>query len=583
MKSLRNALTQLSNRHSTALKKNKNSVWIHITWGQYADRVEQIFYSLICMKVQKGERIGIFSKSRPKWCYTDCAIIASRATSVPIYSNISDEDLTYIINKSKIRILFCENIHSLKQIKRVKNQCPCIEKIICFDDCWDKHIHPLRWDLFLTLGESLRREQPNLLEESCEKINDADIATIVFTSGVTKTHKGVPLNHEQIDAQIWSNLSALDITDKDSSLSVLPFAHIFGRLELWGHICSGYTISFAQSQDMLEKNIRQINPTFMMVVPRILEKIQVHMKARTPLDSIKKRFLGKTKKTYALIEKKLPTKIKKLESLLISTTNKYLPQQYRHLLGRNLRFIVCGGASLNSNLAQFFFNSGILVLEGYGLTETAGVISLNTPSRFEFGTVGQPLENVEIRLAEDGEILVKSKTTMKHYLGEKGNIEWLETGDIGHFNNKGFLVITDRKKDLIKTSNGKYVVPSKLEKKLLADPFISDCHIHGNNRKYVVALVCLSKSELLQWAEENNLSYANIGNLTQHPKVHQKILSLIGKINKSLATHETIKDFVILRNEFSVETGELTPSFKVKRKFCDEKYSDTIENLYNLS
>ncbi len=576
MYSLRKSFTQLKQRHGTALRKCTNNIWIHITWSQYAYRLEQIAYSLLTIGVQKGDPIAIFSKPHPKWCFTDSAILSIGAVCVPIYNNISNADLIHIINESSIKILFCENIKHIKQWKQIKDQCPCVKKIICYEECWDKEVHPLRWDLFLTMGDDLKRQHPALLQQICENLEDTDLATIVFTSGTTGTPKGIPINHKQIDKEVQAVFPALNITNKDLSLSILPYAHIFGRLESWGNICIGYTIAFSANRENLQKSLREINPSIIITVPEILGKLLTNMQTRISSNPIKKHFFQHAQKLLSQIEHRKQSfkSIKITDIFLQKTSQRYIFTEANRVFGKKLRFIVSGGAPLDTDIAQLFLSSGILVLEGYGLTETTGAISLNTPSSFQFGTVGKPLPGTQIRIADDGEILVKSDTIITK--------NWFYTGDIGHFNNKGFLVISDRKKDLIKTSSGKYIAPTKLTKKLLRHSAFSYVHIHGDKRSHIIALITLNKIELIKWADQNDLSYANIGDLTQHSQVKEMVRSLIAKTNKNLSNHETIKNFAVLRHEFSIETGELTPSFKVRRKFCDEKFISIIENLYSL-
>ena len=584
MLSLRKSLCELKRRRGVALKKYKHPTWLHITWSQYAQRVEQIAYSLLSMGIEKGDCIAIFSHPRPKWCFTDSATTSIGAISVPIYTSISNEDLIYILNKTQTSVLFCENTNQLKQWKEIRKQCPKVQKIICFEDCWDKDISPLRWDLFLTLGDELYQKESALWIQLCESLNDEDIATIVFTSGTTGLPKSVPITHQQIDHELQAVFSSLIVSEKDVSLSILPYAHILGRLELWGHICLGYSIAFTSQSDDIEKRIHEINPSFIITVPRVLEKFLANINTRIASNPIKKYLFQQAQNYLSQIEtrKKEFKPIKMKEILLKRGLQKYVFQESHRLFGKKLRFIISGGAPLNTDIAQLFLSSGILVLEGYGLTECTGAVTLNTPSSFEFGTVGKPLPGVQIRIAEDGEILIKSPTVMTGYLNESPVQKWLPTGDIGHFNDHGFLVISDRKKELIKTSAGKYISPAKLTRKLLKNPIFSHVHIHGDQKNYAVALVTLNKNKLLTWAKQNDLSYANLGDLTQHSQTKQMVRSLIAETNKKLASFETIKNFKILREDFSIETGELTSSLKVKRKFCDEKFSEIINSLYIL-
>jgi long-chain acyl-CoA synthetase len=380
------------------------------------------------------------------------------------------------------------------------------------------------------------------------------------------------LTHEQILSEVEDLVKAFPISEQDSTLSFLPYAHVLGRSEMWLHTYLGFTINFAESIERMKANLAEVSPTIIIGVPRIFEKINAGLMTQIEGHPLRKHLFnwlsGARDPITGLVADKL------------------LFSKLRQGLGGKLRFVVSGGAALDKSLAQFFKRAGLLILEGYGLTETTGAIIVNTPEAYEFGTIGKPFGDVEVKLGVDGEILIRSKKVMKGYYKDEAATQevlkdgYFATGDIGEWTEDGFLKITDRKKDLIKTAGGKYVAPQKLEAMLKSSPLISNVLIHGDRRKYVVALVTLNEPYAKRLAKERGWTYRDFKALTQNPELSDTVRKTIAQINTGLASYETIKSFAILPEDFTVEKGELTPSLKVKRKFADKKYSEVIDSLY---
>jgi long-chain acyl-CoA synthetase len=363
-------------------------------------------------------------------------------------------------------------------------------------------------------------------------------------------------------------------------LSFLPYAHVLGRVELWLHTYVGFTLNFAENIDRLKYNLLDVKPTVILGVPRIFEKIYAGILTETQSNPWRGYLFSMLENNSSPIA---GTPLDWPRKLL---ADRLVYSRLRAGLGGKLRFAVSGGAPLEPQIAEFFHRAGVLILEGYGLTETTAAITVNTPPAFEFGTVGKPLADVKIKLAEDGEILVKSDKVMKgYYQAEQATSEvfrdgYFCTGDIGEWTEKGFLRITDRKKDLIKTAAGKYIAPQKLEGLLKLNPLISNALIHGDRKKYIVALVTLNESYVKRLASDQNWNYRGYKALVQSPEIQNLVRKAVAQVNTKLASFETIKHFSVLSHDFTVESGELTPSLKVKRRVCDQNYKALIESLY---
>ena len=424
------------------------------------------------------------------------------------------------------------------------------------------------WELAVEAGKKLAVENPTEIPSRIASSKIEDDATIVYTSGTSGQPKGVVLTQRQVMSEISDIMKIFKIDHLDQTLSFLPFAHVLGRVEMWLSILAGYTLGFAESIDKIKNNLTEIPPTVIISVPRIFEKIFAAVSAQLDRKAVFKNLFS----LIALMGSQIENRIK----------GKLLSGKIRPAFGGRLRFAISGGAPLGPDIAAFFRSAGIEIYEGYGLTETTGAITVNTPIHFRRGTVGRPLPDVQIHIAEDGEILVKSDKVMSGYFhGQESGIRdgFFPTGDIGHLE-EGFLRITDRKKDLIKTSGGKYVAPQKLENALEANPFISQVLIHGDREKYIVALITLNEPDVKRWAQDQGVAAGSYKDLSQSAQVRDVIAKVVSGVNSGLASYETIKKFAILDHDFTIEADELTPSLKVKRKFCEQKYREILQSLY---
>jgi long-chain acyl-CoA synthetase len=568
-----------------AFKYKDNGRWLYYRWSDVLSATEALALRLMELGVEPGDRVGIISETRPEWFISDLSTLAAGAALVPIYPNLLKEDMAYIINNASVKVLILENSEQVQKWNLIKNDCKSVQSILIIELEQNKNVNVESWHQALNQGRTLNKENANKVREIVNSIKAEDIASILYTSGTTGKPKGVVITHEQIVSEITDVFHVMPVNEADVTLTFLPLAHILGRVETWGSVFAGYTLGFCEGIDQIRANLKEIKPTFMIAVPRIFEKlyaaIQAHAETKKTTDKLfsHAKSVAQSVANYRSQNEPVPYGLLLQHKLYEQLVYKNILAEF----GGRLRFAISGGAPLPKDITLFFSGVGILLLEGYGLTETTAAITLNTPLRYKFGSVGAPIGDVSLRLNPDGEILVKSKKVMREYYNNPDETKkafdagYFCTGDIGEIDSNGFLTITDRKKDLIKTAGGKYVAPQRLEGLLKLSPYISQVLIHGDQRKYVVALITLNEANLLKWAEtKKNVKPP----FYQDPNVQELIRTAVADANTKLASFESIKRFEILPNDFTVEAGELTPSLKVKRKFCDAKYKSIIDSLY---
>lgn len=585
MKTISQSLLEAKKRPTSqvAAEFKKSKKWLTYNWQDVYDICEGLALALEDIGVQPQDRIAILSQTRVEWWLTDLAVLGMGAVTVPIYQSSTAADIAFILNNSQTKVLILEDKQQYKKWESIANLCPSVKTVITIE----RHDAVLAWDDFLQTGRE-RAAKGSSFEQNLTKAKLDDTATILYTSGTTGQPKGVVLTHRQLVSELEDLFPLLGVSDADKTLSFLPYAHIVGRVEALGALHVGYTLAFAENIERLRLNLKEVKPTALIGVPRIFEKIYGSIITQIEAHPVKKKLfkwalsvgkdLSKARRENRTISPALMSQYWLADRLVFA--------QFREKMGGQLRFAMCGGAPLAAEIAELFHAAGILILEGYGLSETTGAITVNAPFSYEFGTVGRPFGDVEIRLAQDGEILVKSDKVMaRYYENQEATDEvmsdgFFATGDIGEWTVDGFLKITDRKKDLIKTAGGKYVAPQKLENALKLHPLISNVHIHGDQKKYIVALLTLNRQMLIDFAKKHEISYQDVAALTQHDRIRSLVRKIVADVNSQLGSYETIKAFTILLHDFSIETGELTPSLKVKRKFCDTKYKDVVNSLY---
>ncbi len=558
-----------------AFQYKTNGKWIGVAWPDYCRKVISAAMSLKQNGLKPRDHVGLMCSTRWEWGVLDMAILGSNAITVPMYPNLSDDDFVYIVNHSEIKILIIEDESLLEQVERTKNR---FERPV-----FVYLIEKINFSL------DLKEADQDAFYTGCTNLKSEDIATIIYTSGTTGQPKGVVLLHEAIASEVIDGFELFNVKKTDCALTFLPFAHVLGRLEHWGSCYNGHCLAYAESVEKIRANLKEVKPDFMIAVPRIFEKVYAAIMAQIETQKFKQTMFQQALEAAVEIEKYRKTKSSIPWGLLLKyeALNKLALQPIRDAFGGKLRFAVSGGAPLDSQLTSFFTNCGVPVLEGYGLSETTGAITVNALGDSLPGTVGKPIGDVQIKIAADGEILVKSKKCLKEYYKNPEETAraiqdgFFATGDIGELTDSGFLRITDRKKDLIKTAGGKYVAPQKLEGLLKMEPLISNVLIHGDQKKYIVALISCDEDQLKKWASNNGISYENVEELYSNQVFKARIQKHIQSVNSHLASFESIKKYEILRDQWTVENGALTQSLKVKRKQLEKQYLGLIETIYD--
>jgi long-chain acyl-CoA synthetase len=560
--------------------------WTKTSWPEYQKDIYKISHFLSTHTKVDFAKVGIVCNTRYEWCVTDLAAQCAKRVLVPIYPAVTPEEMSYIINHSEIEVLFLENKNQVRVWQKISQLCPSVKTVVIIDkfDLVDSPI--VSWDKILE--KKISPEDKRAIKNSINSIKIDTVASIVYTSGTTGNPKGVVLTHRQIISEVVEAFNSCQATAADRTLTFLPFAHVFGRIENWAHTHFGYEMAFAESMEKIKNNLVEINPTFIFAVPRIFEKIYIAV-----ISSIENNKIKQIAFEWAINQaKKKLDKTRSFEMVpirdwaLAELAQRLILDKVKHAFGNQLRFCVSGGAPLNPAIAEFFAQCGVKILEGYGLTETTAAVAVNTPFDFQIGTVGRPIGDVQIKFAADGEILLKSdKVATEYYKDPQATAAafedgWFKTGDIGELTPTGHLRITDRKKDLIKTANGKYIAPQKLEGLLKLNPLIANVLIHGDQKKYVIAILSIDHQQAKKWADANDVDSSDIKRTINSPKFTDEIRHHIMKVNSELANHESIKKYQVIADEFTVENGLLTHSLKVKRKLLDQKYKDVIESLY---
>ncbi len=575
---------------AVAIKHRKKS-WKEVSWTEYKEKIDAVSGALIECGLKPGDRVAIFSSTRYEWAVADLGILGAQGITVPVYHTLTEEELSHVLAHAQVKFIFVENASLLRLLRRVTQKINAIERIIeriiVFDQAGEIDNDLITYNDFLKMGDESSVRHAPLISKLRRETKPEMPATILYTSGTTGRPRGVLLTHAQIVSEVTEAFPLCGVQSSDISLSFLPYSHILGRIELWGHLYIGFTLAFAESIERVKDNLEKIKPTILVAVPRIFEKIYGGILAKIDSGHTQKKIfnwalgIGRQAGELRLQRQSLPLMLVPQFEL----ADRLVLRQVRQAFGGHLRFAICGGAPLNQEIGLFFHSCGVLLLEGYGLTETTGAVCVNTPHDYKFGTVGKPIGDVEIKFAADGEILLKSKKVMKEYYKDPEATAacftdgYFHTGDIGALED-GKLKITDRKKDLIKTAGGKYVAPQKLEGLLRAHGLISNAHIHGDQRKFVVALVTLDKTHLAQFAEAKDIKVDEDEELFTHPLINQVVREIVAEANAHLASYESIKKFKILPKDFTVESGELTPSLKVKRKVVDVRYKEDLDQLY---
>jgi long-chain acyl-CoA synthetase len=565
--------------------------WVSVTWRQAAERVEALAAGLLALGIASEDRIGIASTTRMEWILADLAIMCAGAATTTVYPSTNAEDTAYILADSESRIVFAEDETQLAKLKEHRDDLPNLAKVVLFDGSGDGD-WIITLDELAALGAKHLDEHPSSVRTTAEEITGDRLATLIYTSGTTGKPKGVRLRHE---AWVYTGAAINDmglLGEDDLQLLWLPLAHAFGKVLISTQLACGFASAIDGRVDKIVENTGVVKPTFMGAAPRIFEKAYSRVVTTTQNQGGIKALLFNT--AFAVGRKvaerrrsgqSIPLHLRLAHSLF----DRLVFAKVRNVFGGRIRFFVSGSAPLNRDIAEWFDAAGLLILEGYGLTESAGAGFINRPDNYKLGTVGLPFEGTEVRISDAGEVQFRSKCVMAgyHHL-EKATAEalsddgWLSTGDQGSIDDDGFLTITGRIKELFKTSGGKYIAPPAIEAKFATlCPYASQFMVFGEGRNFAVALVTLDADAISGWAKEHGLADASYTELTKSPKVHEMVDEHVRKLNANLNRWETIKKWALLDHELSVERGELTPSLKVKRGVVAEQNKETLNAFYS--
>lgn len=574
-----------------ALNYKKDGRWHSISSAEMLTRIENIGLGMHSLGIRRGDRAAILSANSPEWTLSDAGCQLTGVIDVPIYTTLMPESILYILRDSGAKILFLENRQVWEKISDVLPECAEIEKLVFFDAAGVPPETGISLAELENAGSSLKTENPGLLGELSGSIGPGDVATLIYTSGTTGEPKGVMLSHLNLVSNIIDAGAKYDFSGHDKPLSVLPLSHVFERTGMYIYIWHGMSVHYAESIEKVPGNLQEVRPTLFVGVPRIFEKVyaQAKLKAGKSGGMKEKIFdwaidLAKEHAHHTTAGTPVPFML----SLKHKIADRLIYAKFREFFGGSLRHCVSGGAALSDEIALIFTGAGVSIMQGYGLTETSPVISSNNLFDWRLGTVGRPIRNVEVRIAADGEIEVQGPNVMLGYYNKPEATResftadgWFKTGDIGALDADGFLCITDRKKELFKTSGGKYIAPAPIEQMIKSSRFVSQVVLVGSERKFPAALIVPNFEQLENYAAHKGLSITTHAEFCSNPKIIDLLERQVESVTGSLAQFEKVKRIALLEEELTVDGGELTPTLKVKRRVVNEKYKDVIDRIYS--
>ncbi len=565
-----------------AFSTKDNGVWKSISSEQFVNQANAISRGLLRLGVMPNDKIALISSTnRMEWNICDIGILQTGAQNVPVYPTISKEDYQFVLNHSEAKYCFVSDASVLEKLNQIKGNTQ-LKAIFTFDQITNEQ----NWNEVLELGEDKSNQEK--VDQIKKGITTDDIATLIYTSGTTGKPKGVMLSHENLISNVLATSKKLPLDNgKDGALSFLPLCHVFERMIIYLYQYSGITVHYAESIDKLMENVQEVQPQIMTAVPRLYEKIYDKILAKgTDLTGIKKKLffwaidLGLKYEPYA--------KQKPLYALKIKIARKLIFSKWQQAIGGNIKLMISGGAALQTRLTRIFAAAGMPIVEGYGLTETSPVISFNEPKSGEYkvGTIGKVIELVNVKIATDGEILVKGPNVMQGYYKDPEKTAevmtdgYFHTGDIGEVSADGFLRITDRKKEIFKTSGGKYIAPTPIENQLKQSQFIEQAMVIGEGEKMPAAIIQPNFEYLKQWALHHNITFQSNQELITNKIVIQRLEKEIAFHNKNFGKWEQIKKFELTADEWSTQGGQLTPKMSMKRKAIKEIYIELYDRIY---
>jgi len=572
-----------------ALNYKRGGSWQHISSFEVVRRAENIALGLHSLGITKGDRVAIFAPNSPEWTLTDAGCQFAGVIDVPIYTTLSSGQVKYILQDSASKVLFVDSPAAFERVSEAVGECSSIEHIVFFDAAGELPKNSIRLSDLEDRGAAVRNTEPDLIATLANAVEPEDIATLIYTSGTTGEPKGVMLSHRNLVSNAIDASKQLAFSPKDTCLSVLPLSHVFERTGMYLYFVNGMAVHYAESVERVPDNLKEVRPTIFMGVPRIFEKVFEKARLKAARSSaVKERifdFAIEAAKEYARAkETGRPSAAVRARHLV---AEKLVLRKFREFFGGRLRYCITGGAAIADEIYLIFTGADIAIMQGYGMTEASPVITANSPEFKRIGTVGGPIRNVKVRIAEDGEIEVNSPGVMKGYYNKPDATAeaftadgWLRTGDIGHIDADGFLSISDRKKELFKTSGGKYIAPSPIEQMIRSSRFVNQVVLVGNERKFPAALIVPNFEMLASYAELKGLDLKTPAEFCKNEKIIDLLERQVAAATQTLSHYEKVKKIALLENELTVENGELTPTLKVKRRVVDELYRSTIDALY---
>jgi len=587
-----NRVNEWGNR--TAMREKVYGIWRDITWREYGEHAKHAALGLRALGLEAGDRVAIASENNPQWLYLDQGILAAGGVCAGIYTTDSARQIEYIVNHCGAKFYVAENEEQLDKILEVRDSVPSLKKVIVLDMEGLRHFSDpmvMTFDALLEKGRDLDRDDPALFDRLCGAARPEDLAILVYTSGTTGPPKGAMLSHRNILTALESLFEVTPGYLTDEILTFLPLCHVAERvLSGFGPLHTGYTINFAEELDTVPENLREVSPTIFLAVPRFWEKfysaLVLRMKDSTRLEKLAFKSamaVGRKVSDYRLSLREPPIGWKVLFKLMDWIVLKNI----KKFIGLDrARFCMSGAAPISPDLLKFFHCMGLDMREVYGQTESGGPSTTHYTGDVKFGTIGKPVPQLHVKIAEDGEILMKGPTIFMGYYGDPEKTAetivdgWLHTGDVGGMDEDGHLVITDRKKDIIVTAGGKNVTPSEIENQLKFSPYVNDAVVIGDRRKYLTALIMIDDEHVTQYAQDNRIPFTTYASLTESQEIVKLIHQEVDKVNKQFARVETIKKFRLIDIMLTTDDDEITPTGKLKRKFVSEKFEKLIDSMY---
>ena len=569
---------------NSVIASKQNDSWIEFNIDAYAENASNISFGLMALGLGKGDKVATISNNRPEWNFVDMGVSQAGMVHVPIYPTISNEEYQHILKHSESKVVFISDRQLYSNIKPIADTIPGIIGVYLFN----KVDGIPNWEEVLDIGKENAQKLSAQFQEIKDSVRPADTASIIYTSGTTGLSKGVMLSHENFLSNVEACQSLFPLGPGDMSLSFLPLSHVYERMVNYYYQFKGVSIYYAENMGTIGENLKELRPTVFVAVPRVIERTYDKIIAKgKDLTGIKKQlFFWAVNLGYRYKEEGNGF----FYMLQLRLARKLIFSKWKDALGGRLKFIISGGAALQPRLARVFYAAGIPIYEGYGLTETSPVIAANQaviPGNLMFGSVGTVINNIEVKIADDGEILMRGPSLMQGYYkspeqtAEAIDTEgWFHTGDIGKFEKGKFLVITDRKKEMFKLSSGKYIAPQVIENKLKESFFIEQVMVVGENEKFASAIVSPNFSFLHDWCSRHKIHFENNQELIQKPEVNKRYQREINEINSQTGQHEQIKRFRLVPDSWSPQTGELSPTLKLRRRVVYEKYSEILESIY---